>query len=73
MVQCVEAAKTHEQNFREALATNSSTVSSREEQLQYWSRRVGLSPHEFDHIWRLYDVMYPIPRCDQQVPSNGVR
>ena len=54
-------------------ATNSSTVGSREEQLQYWSRRFGLSPHELDRIWRLYGVLYPMPRCDQQVPSDGAR
>jgi hypothetical protein len=53
--------------------TDSGPVSSREEQLQYWSRRFGLSPHELDRIWRLYGVLYPMPRCDQQVPSDGAR
>ena len=53
--------------------TDSGPISSREEQLQYWSRRFGVSPHELDHIWRLYGVLYPMPRCDQQVPSDGAR
>ena len=51
--------------------TNKNALSTREEQLRYWSHRFGLSMEELDRIWRLYFVLYPMPGSEQQVASEA--